>query len=597
MCNFIIDLGDVDERIKDHLEVYKTLFREIFFVIKDEAVSKKDKEIYSLQEQLSNLKSDVCTLKEWQQALYLQMQNMYSNYDCCWQSSMNVDTSYSETRSATPDKVDQEKCQKKNLVKTVKSSDPVFYGDSPNSKKLKDRKQYKANVETQFKESNYVLEDSKKICDSPVAMKGKKFLLKQSFTKLAEGEESSLKAGAVHDEADLSNESCNEEKSLEETLKRAAESAVSKSGLVFDASSGLYYDWNLKMYYDPSTKLFYDHQNGIYYYYDSDKRSYIFHSQIDLSSQECTSGVSVQVGYNEELSDGEIAADLIEADEEEIDPCVRIIVMSSDYLVAGTLYIVTVNGGTIGNGKTNLINIETVKAENKTFAEIIFDKTDKTFYLRDEVGDSNISINGEKLGECSGDSIKTIEIAHRDLIKICETIFSFHIHVGHNTCEECEPGVIKSKVISETASVNVLSKEELNKLRKLELKQLKKKFGLTPGYNQSDKLIALIPNRAQKRHNEVGIEAYEQPLKPTERASVHTEIPESNKGHKMLAKMGWKSGEGLGKKGTGVTMPVTISVLEKNKGLGMGAKKSMSDVERTRKEENWDKARKRFNKL
>ena len=510
---------------------------------------------------------------------------------------MNVDTSYSETRSATPDKVDQEKCQKKNLVKTVKSSDPVFYGDSPNSKKLKDRKQYKANVETQFKESNYVLEDSKKICDSPVAMKGKKFLLKQSFTKLAEGEESSLKAGAVHDEADLSNESCNEEKSLEETLKRAAESAVSKSGLVFDASSGLYYDWNLKMYYDPSTKLFYDHQNGIYYYYDSDKRSYIFHSQIDLSSQECTSGVSVQVGYNEELSDGEIAADLIEADEEEIDPCVRIIVMSSDHLVAGTLYIVTVNGGTIGNGKTNLINIETVKAENKTFAEIIFDKTDKTFYLRDEVGDSNISINGEKLGECSGDSIKTIEIAHRDLIKICETIFSFHIHVGHNTCEECEPGVIKSKVISETASVNVLSKEELNKLRKLELKQLKKKFGLTPGYNQSDKLIALIPDRAQKRRNEVGIEAYEQPLKPTERASVHTEIPESNKGHKMLAKMGWKSGEGLGKKGTGVTMPVTISVLEKNKGLGMGAKKSMSDVERTRKEENWDKARKRFNKL
>ena len=113
MCNFIIDLGDVDERIKDHLEVYKTLFREIFFVIKDEAVSKKDKEIYSLQEQLSNLKSDVCTLKEWQQALYLQMQNMYSNYDCCWQSSMNVDTSYSETRSATPDKVDQENVRRR----------------------------------------------------------------------------------------------------------------------------------------------------------------------------------------------------------------------------------------------------------------------------------------------------------------------------------------------------------------------------------------------------------------------------------------------------------------------------------------------------
>ena len=597
MCNCTIDLGDVDERIKHHLEVYKTLFREIFLVIKDEAVSKKDKEIYSLQEQVSNLKSEVCTLKEWQQALCLQMQNMYSNYECYWQSSMSVGTSYSETKSDTPDKVDQGKSQKKKSVKTVKSSDPVFYGDSPSSKKLKDRKKYKGKVETQFKESNYVSEDSEKISDSPVAIKGKEFSIKQSSPKLADREEFSLKAGSVYDEADLSKESDNEEKSLEETLKRAAESAVSKSGLVYDASSGLYYDWNLKMYYDPSTKLFYDHQNGIYYYYDSDKRSYIFHSQIDLSSQKCSSDLSIKVGYNEELSDGEISVDVDEADEEEIDPCVRIIVMSSDHLEAGTLYIVTVNGGTIGNGKSNLINIETVNAENKTFAEIIFDNVDKTFYLRDQGGDSNIFINGEKLEECTGDSVKSIEIAHRDLIKISEAIFSFHIHVGHDTCEECEPGVIKSKVIPETASVNVLSKEEQNKQRKLELKQLKKKFGLTPGYNPSEKLIALIPDRAQKRRNEVGIEPYEKPLKPTERASVHTEIPESNKGHKMLAKMGWKSGEGLGKKGTGVTVPVTVSLLEKNKGLGTGTKKSLSDVGRTRKEENWDKARKRFYKL
>ena len=596
MCNCVIDLGNVDERIKHHLEVYKTLFREIFLVIKDEAVSKKDKEIYSLQEQVTNLKSDMCTLKEWQQALYLQMQNMYSNYECYCQSSINADTSYGETKSDTG-KVDHVKSQKKKLVKTVKSADPVFYGDSPSSKKLKDRKKYKAKVETEFKESNYVLNNSEKVNDSPVAMQGKEFPLKQSSPKLAEGEESSLKAGSIHDEVDMSKELYNEEKSLEETLKRAAESAVSKSGLIYDASSGLYYDWNLKMYYDPSTKLFYDHQNGIYYYYDSDKRSYIFHSQIDLSSQKCSSGLNTQVGYNEELSDGEIGADIVETDEEEIDPCVRIIVMSSDHLETGTLYVVTVNGGTIGNGKSNLINIETVNAENKTFAEVIFDQADKTFYLRDEGVDSNIFINGEKLEEWSGANIRSIEIAHRDLIKIGETIFSFHIHVGHDTCEECEPGVIKSKVTSETASMNVLSKEELNKLRKLELKQLKKKFGLTPGYNPSEKLIALIPDRAKKRRSEVGIEAYEQPLKPTERASVHTEIPESNKGHKMLAKMGWKSGEGLGKKGTGVTTPITVNVLEKNKGLGTGIKKSMSDAGRTRKEKNWDKARKRFNEL
>lgn len=38
-----------------------------------------------------------------------------------------------------------------------------------------------------------------------------------------------------------------------------------------------------------------------------------------------------------------------------------------------------------------------------------------------------------------------------------------------------------------------------------------------------------------------------------------SEISDSNKGHKMLEKMGWKKGEGLGKDGGGMKDPVSLS--------------------------------------
>lgn len=52
------------------------------------------------------------------------------------------------------------------------------------------------------------------------------------------------------------------------------------------------------------------------------------------------------------------------------------------------------------------------------------------------------------------------------------------------------------------------------------------------------------------------------------KVSVDKEISESNIGSKMLKKMGWSHGEGLGKDGDGIKAPIPLVSYEKHAGVG-----------------------------
>lgn len=66
-------------------------------------------------------------------------------------------------------------------------------------------------------------------------------------------------------------------------------------------------------------------------------------------------------------------------------------------------------------------------------------------------------------------------------------------------------------------------------------------------------------DRAAERRSQFGVDSIHLELKESsKRACVSVAIEESNIGRKMLQKMGWKQGQGLGKKKEGITDPVYI---------------------------------------
>lgn len=69
-----------------------------------------------------------------------------------------------------------------------------------------------------------------------------------------------------------------------------------------------------------------------------------------------------------------------------------------------------------------------------------------------------------------------------------------------------------------------------------------------------------------------------------------------NKGRKMLEKMGWKKGEGLGKEGMGMKDPIELKIRTAQAGLGSGATLSVDSVSlnKSKSQKNWEKARERY---
>ncbi|PIO14965.1 hypothetical protein AB205_0115170 [Aquarana catesbeiana] len=272
---------------------------------------------------------------------------------------------------------------------------------------------------------------------------------------------------------------------------------------------------------------------------------------------------SEKTSSDEEMSSAE-SASTHNSDTEDTEqiwpPCIRVIVVRSPVLQKGSLFIITaVKSATIGREKDmgHTIRIPEVGV-SKFHAEVYFDHNLQNYVLVDQGSQNGTVINGNQILQP-----KTVcepyVLHHGDEVKFGETVLSFHVHPGSDTCDGCEPGQVRAHLRlnqKEEGSVGpVLSKKEKEILRRRGLKKIREKYGLQ-GVDQEDNKVLKNPkykDRASRRREVVGSEGtFQREEAP---ASVHVEISDSNKGRKMLEKMGWKKGEGLGKTGDGMRDP------------------------------------------
>lgn len=279
-------------------------------------------------------------------------------------------------------------------------------------------------------------------------------------------------------------------------------------------------------------------------------------------------------------------------------PCVRVTVVRSPVLQVGTLFIITADSpATIGREKDmdHAVRIAEMGV-SKFHAEVYFDQEQQCYMLVDQGSQNGTVINGNRILQPKT-KCEPHPLMHGDEVKMGETVLSFHIHSGTDTCDGCEPGQIMahlSKYKREETAGATLSKEDKEALRQKELKQMKAKYGLQSNEETKALRNPRYKDRAESRRQTVGSEGVFQ--RDDAPASVHAEISEGNKGRKMLEKMGWKKGEGLGKEGTGMKDPIELKIRKSQSGLGAGGALSVDDVSltKTKSQKNWEKARERF---
>ncbi|XP_008580180.1 PREDICTED: angiogenic factor with G patch and FHA domains 1 isoform X2 [Galeopterus variegatus] len=438
--------------------------------------------------------------------------------------------------------------------------------------------------------------------------------------------------------------------SLAESLRAAAEAAVSQTGFSYDENTGLYFDHSTGFYYDSDlnsedqkasnvehiscseeenfanvkkkTKIDIHHKNSPSKFTVSVSRNPIESPVSEIISNSASfkdekiietdsepeegeiTDSQTEDSYDEDItSEDDITAENSEdEDEEKIwPPCIRVIVIRSPVLQTGSLFIITaVNPATIGREKDmeHTLRIPEVGV-SKFHAEIYFDHHLQSYVLVDQGSQNGTIVNGKQILQPKTKCDPYV-LEHGDEVKIGETVLSFHIHPGGDTCDGCEPGQVRAHLRLDKKDESfvgpTLSKEEKELERRKELKKIRVKYGLQNTDYEDEKTLKnpKYKDRAGKRREQIGSEGTFQ--RDDAPASVHSEITDSNKGRKMLEKMGWKKGEGLGKDGGGMRTPIQLQLRRTHAGLGTGKPSSIEDVHllQNKSKKNWDKARERF---
>ncbi|CAO3653532.1 unnamed protein product [Mucor hiemalis] len=174
------------------------------------------------------------------------------------------------------------------------------------------------------------------------------------------------------------------------------------------------------------------------------------------------------------------------------------------------------------------------------------------------------------------------------------------------SCILCQRKFKSKPNLSRHQDLSHLHKNNLNDPVAVNKAKLKLSFLKTDDEKKEEQSIE-YRNRAAERR-----QAYGQPDKPVlsppsspprqpsrelaalPKASMHIPIADDNKGARMLAQMGWKKGEGLGKDKSGILDPVKAESYAQTAGIGASTKRDLSSGDNSYRSRTLDVARQRL---
>ncbi|RNA43431.1 angiogenic factor with G patch and FHA domains 1 isoform X2 [Brachionus plicatilis] len=407
-----------------------------------------------------------------------------------------------------------------------------------------------------------------------------------------------------------SNDESNMEVLDAESIKKIAESTMENRGFLYDDRSGLYFDAQNALYYDQSQQLYYDIEGGISYKFklisQTNSHHLRFHSKIPKNElYRLRKLIGLGELDKEELSD---AMQSSESEPETHDaskypPCIRAILIDSGKtnFDPGSLFLVPYTGGLIGSGdepSKYVLHFPDEDKIDKIHASIRFDKRKKKFLIKDENSSNGTWLNEKKLET----QIET-ELRHGDKLLLGKSVaLLVHIHEGSNTCINCEPGEVMHKLQLKKESIIENEKKfsyDRENIRRENVKLIKSKYGLNYGQDKKSTISDDYIDRAKQRRDEFGvdyshIEKIDVTLKQTDE-KVKSEI-----GLKLMSKMGWKEGKGLGKEETGITEPISTKIKLDKSGIGSATSSQIdleSDDKMRKKYLKWKKTKERFESI
>ncbi|XP_055320225.1 angiogenic factor with G patch and FHA domains 1 isoform X2 [Sitodiplosis mosellana] len=392
-------------------------------------------------------------------------------------------------------------------------------------------------------------------------------------------------------------------------IKNAAHQAQNETGFIYEPTSGLYYDSRTGYYYNAEHGLYYDGNNGCYYSYNQAENKFEFHSQV-YSSEDMAAAKDEKVAAVDTMMQQFSHMNLIDCYRthaldiaKQYPPSLRIIVQETNIrkLKIGELFLITYKGGSLGREGKHDVIIPDINC-SKYHLKFVYDESENGYTCTDLGSRNGTFMNGKRMSNAKQES-EPMQLVHGALLQIGQTKLLCHIHDGHSTCGQCEPGLLtdstaSASAYSETVEASTTAAKSkpgnVNDDHKRQLKNLKKRYGLQDEKYVAPKMDAKTTDRAEKRRQAVGSSCEHE---KTKAASLNASISSENKGFKMLSKLGWSEGQTLGKNNDGLLEPIPLKMNEKNKGLGCESSVSVSslqDPKQKHKARIWEKTHQRY---